>query len=108
MSTEAITDTSDVVLTHVALSLAAESESQVIVVRVPCVAGMSLAAGEAAAAQVLARRTGSGEAFVDLHDSPILLTPWAGATLEFDLKVAASAVAGRAFAALPVRVTFNP
>lgn len=103
-----VTDTAGAPVSLISLSLAASSSSAVVELLVPCVAGMYLAASSEAGARVLARRTGSGEAFADLSTSPVLLTPWAGQSVAFDFQVAAGAVEGRAFMALPVRVTFNP
>jgi hypothetical protein len=103
-----ITDTAGVPLTAVNLSLAAESDSTVLVGRVACAAGLYLAGSSEGAAQVLARRTGSGDSFVDLAVSPIDLSPHAGETVSFDFKVHAGSIEGRAFVALPVRVTPNP
>ncbi|MGB8509681.1 MAG: hypothetical protein WCD76_14945 [Pyrinomonadaceae bacterium] len=104
----AITDTNGAPLTAVNLSLAAESDSAVLVGRVPCAAGLYLASSSESAAQVRARRTGSGDAFVDLAVSPIDLSPHAGETVSYDFRIHAGNIEGRAFVAVPVRVTPNP
>lgn len=102
-----ITDTEGVALTVLSMSLAQNSESPVLVIEVPGVAGMSLTADADTAAAVMARRTGSGDAFVDIAAAPILLTPFAGSTIQFDVKVQTAAFAGLIKrVALPVRVKF--
>lgn len=103
-----ITDTNDAALTSVSLVLTESTSSGVLVIRVPCQAGQYLASTVDSLAQVLARRTGSGAAFVDIAVAPILLTPYAGSTVEFDVKVSAQAVTGLQRVALPVRVTYTP
>jgi hypothetical protein len=96
-------------LTHVADSLS-ENEVWTFTVSVPCVAGMVLVADvpEDAPATVLARVTGSGDAFVDLAANPITLTEFDGETVDFDIRVEVGDVPGLARVSLPVRVTFNP
>lgn len=104
-----ITDTSGAPLLYVNLHLSENSESVIVVARVPCAAGKFLAGPADESAQVLARRTGSGDSFVNLATSPIDLSAWAGSTISFDFKVHALAVsAGLHHVALRVRVTFNP
>lgn len=105
---KAVTDSNGAAVTLLSMSLAENTESSVIVIRVPCLAGQFLAADGEPAAQVLARLTGSGAAFVDISAAPIDLTPHAGQTVEFDLKVAAGAVTGVNRVAISVRVTYNP
>jgi len=103
-----ITDTSGNALTSIPLTLAESSESSVMTVRVPCVAGQFLSAAIDASAKVLARLAGSGGAFVDLAVAPISLTPYAGGTRDFELKVQALAIAGSLVrVALPVRVAYQ-
>ncbi len=103
-----ITDTDGNPLTHVALVQQPETVSAVIVVRVACAAGQYLAVSAEPTARVLARRTGSGNAFVDLADEPISLTEFDGLEVTFDLKVSTSATASRTRVALPVKVTYQP
>lgn len=103
-----ITDTTGAAITVVAMSLIENTESAVLVVRVPCLAGQYLAADGDASAQVLARRTGTLASFLDISSTPISLTPYAGQTVEFDLKVKALAVVGLKRVAIPVRVTYSP
>lgn len=103
-----ITDTDDNPLAYVPIVVEEETESAVLVIRVLCVAGMFLTCAESASAQVLLRRTGTSDAFVDIADAPIDLSPDVGQTVDFDLKVAASAVAGFERVALSVRVTSAP
>lgn len=105
---DAITDTSGQPLLYVNLRLDENTDSVVIVARVPCLAGKFLASAVDARAAVLARRTGSGDAFVDLADAPISLTEFDGEAVEFDFKVHAGNVTGLQRVALAVRVTFNP
>lgn len=102
-------DTSDNPLTHVAINLS-ENGVRTFAVRVPCIAGMFLTAdvpGDAPAT-ISARITGSGDPFVDIAETPLTLTEFDGETVEIDIRVEAGDVAGRARAALPVRVTYNP
>ena len=104
-----VTDTAGNPLTQISLVLPESSESAVIVIRVVGVAGMFLTADATASAQVLARRTGSGAAFADIDAAPISLTPWAGQSVDFDVKISAGAVSGGIVrVGVPVRVTFNP
>ena len=105
---EQITDTTGQPLLYVNLRLEENTDSLVVVARVPCSAGRYLASEASDSAQVFARRTGSGAAFVDIAADPMSLTPWAGETVEFDFKVQAGSVAGLARVALPVRVTYQP
>ena len=102
-----VTDTNGVALTVLSMSLAQNNDSSVFVIEVPAVAGMSLTADADPAAQVLARRTGSGAAFADIAASPILLTPFAGTTVQFDVKLHAAAFSGLIKrVAVPVRVKY--
>jgi hypothetical protein len=102
-----ITDTTGNAITVLSMSLAQNSESPVLVIEIPATAGMSLTAGSDPAAQVLARRTGSGDAFVDIAAAPILLTPFAGTVVQFDVKLHAAAFSGLIKrVALPVRVKY--
>ncbi|MET0646373.1 MAG: hypothetical protein ABW208_07105 [Pyrinomonadaceae bacterium] len=105
--TRSITDSAGAAITVLSMSLAAAQESAVLTVRVPCLAGQFLAADSNPSASVLARRTGSGDAFADLAVAPISLTPFDGQTVEFDLKVSASALTGVRRVAIPVRVTYS-
>jgi hypothetical protein len=102
-------DTNDKPLTHVAVNLS-ENGVWEFTVRVPCVAGMFLAADvpEDAPAAILARFTGSGDPFIDIAASPLTLTEFDGETVEIDIRVEAGDVAVLARLALPVRVTFTP
>ncbi|MBA3242647.1 MAG: hypothetical protein H0T60_15585 [Acidobacteria bacterium] len=104
---DAITDTNDQPLLYVNLRLGEGADSVVIIGRVPCRAGRFLATDSDTRAQVLARRTGSGNAFVDIADAPIDLTEFDGETVEFDFKVSAGEVTGLERVALPVRVTYQ-
>jgi hypothetical protein len=104
-----ITDTGGAPLIYINLTLEAAHDSVVIVGRVPCRAHQFLTASPSlSAASVLARRTGSGDPFVDLGSAPVDLTPYDGTTVSFDFKVRAAAVTGFERVALPVRVSFNP
>lgn len=102
-----ITDTNNQPITALPVSLVEDSDCAIVVIRVPCEANRYLAAVEHGSAQVLARRTGSGDAFVDLADTPISLTPYAGTTVDFDLKIHAGSVSGVVHTAIPVKVTSN-
>ena len=102
-----IKDATGNTITVLSMSLAQNNDSSVFVIEVPAVAGMSLTADADPAAQVLARRTGSGDAFTDIAASPILLTPFAGITVQFDVKLHAAAFSGLIKrVALPVRVKY--
>ncbi|MGB7925603.1 MAG: hypothetical protein WCF57_20360 [Pyrinomonadaceae bacterium] len=106
-----IADTADNPLAYVPLVVEEETESAVLVVRVPCVAGMFLTATASESAQVLVREAAARlteESFVDIATAPIDLSPYAGQTVEFDLKVAVGDVAGFERIALQVRVTSAP
>lgn len=105
---EAFTDADGNTLSHVALVLAPAQASAVVVARVPCEAGRYLAASAGAASRVEARRTGSGDPFVDLAVAPISLTPYAGGLVSFDFRVTALSPSARVRDALEVRATFNP
>jgi hypothetical protein len=103
-----VTDTLGNPLTHVALVLAESTDSDVVVALVPCEAGRFLSATSDGATRVFCRRTGSGDAFVDLSVSPISLTPFDGEVVSFDFKVEAGAVSSIERDALQVAITFNP
>jgi hypothetical protein len=103
-----VTDTNGNPLAYVPLVVEEETESAVLVIRVVCVAGMFLTAAESASARVLVRRTGTSDAFVSIAHAPVDLSPDAGQTVDFDLKVSAGAVAGFERVALAVRVTSAP
>jgi hypothetical protein len=103
---KAITDTANAPITSLQMSLTEETESSVFVVRVPCLAGQKLRSDPNPYAQVLARESGSGDAFQDIAASPIDLAPYAGTLTLFDVKVAALSVEGLKRAALSVRVSY--
>ncbi len=107
---EAITDTTGQPLLYVGLRLENElTDSAVIVARIPCAAGKWLSASPVSpGASVMARRTGSGDAFVHLAVTPIDLTPFDGQTVQFDFKVRANDVSGLVRMALTVRVGYTP
>jgi hypothetical protein len=102
----AITDTTGVPLLFVNLRLDEGTDSVVVVARIPCAAGKVLASISDAAAAVLARRTGSGDSFVNIAASPISLTEFDGEDIDFDFKVHAGTIVGLARVALPVRVGY--
>ena len=102
-----VTDTNGVAITVLSMSVQQNSDTSVLVVEVPCTAGMSLTCNGDPSASVLMRRTGSGDAFQDIATSPISLTPYAGTTQSFDLKIHAGAFSGLLKrVSLPVRVKF--
>jgi hypothetical protein len=105
---EAITDADGVPLGYVAQALPEGTESGVLEVRVPCSAGRFLTAADDPIVRVLARRTGSGDAFVDLQSAPYDLTPHDGETVAFDVKLLTGAVSANTTFAVPVRVTPRP
>ncbi len=109
MSAQVITDSNGSPLVYINLRLDEGAQSVVIVGNVPCSAGMFLTAAADARAQVLARPSGSVDAFIDIAVASVALAPWDGQTIAFDFKVAAlSVAAGIERVALPVRVTYNP
>jgi len=103
-----ITDTNGAQITNVSYSLAELSDGPILVVVLSPLANQFLAAALDTRAKVLARRTDSGNAFVDIAASPINLTPWAGQRVSFDVRVQTLAVTGLERVAIPVRVTYNP
>lgn len=106
---EQITDAGGSPLMYVNLQLPASTDSVVVVGLVPCSAGRFLTAAPLnSSASVLARRTGSGDAFQNLATSPINLAPYDGETISFDFKVHSQAITGFARVALPVRVSYSP
>lgn len=108
MTKQAITDSDGAAITVLSMSLSAGAESAALTVRVPCLAGQFLVADGDPAASALARLQGSGDPYADISSSPIDLTPYAGQTVEFDLKVSAGDAAGVKRVAIPVRVTYSP
>jgi hypothetical protein len=104
---DAIADTNNVPLLFVNLRLDEGEDSVVVVARIPCAAGKVLASISDARAAVLARRTGSADAFVDIAASPISLTEFDGEDVDFDFKVHAGTVTGLQRVALPVRVGYS-
>ena len=103
-----ITDTSDIPIVYISMSLVELTDSFVFVIKVPCLAQLFLASVINVSAQVLARLNGTADAFVDIAVSPIDLTAFAGETKLFDMKVHANNINGLVHAALPVRLTYNP
>lgn len=102
-----VTDTTGAAVTILSSGVRQNSDSPVIALLMPCTTGMSLTADAAPAAQVLARRTGSGDPFVDVSTSPIDLSPWNGTTQSFDFKFHGAAFSGLIKrVALPVRVKY--
>jgi len=103
-----ILDSNDVPISQISLQQAESSDSQVIIIRVPCAAGKFLTADILAEVQVLVRETGTVDAFVDIGVSPLDLAPYDGTNQDFDMKVHTGAVAGMVSVAAGVRVTHNP
>ncbi len=104
-----MTDTNGQELTYVSSQLAESTDGPVLVVRVPCVAGMSLTADDDPDVRVMGRESASGDPFQDLASSPIDLTPYAGGDQDFDVKLHANAIAsGIVTKAVGVRATYNP
>jgi hypothetical protein len=102
-----VTDTTGAAVTILSLSVPQNADSAVVALLIPGVSGMSLTADSDPAAQVLARRTGSGDAFQDVADSPIDLTPYAGETVSFDFTFHGAAFSGIVKrVALPVRIKY--
>ena len=104
-----VLDINDYPLTYVAITLH-EIETLILVVRVPCLAGMFLTADvpeESANVLVEARATGSGDPFVAISTSPLSLTFFDDPT-DFDIRVQTGDVDGLKRVAIRVRVTFNP
>jgi hypothetical protein len=103
----AITDTSDVPISYISMSLQELSDSAVFVIKVPCQAHSHLQSEVDANAVVKARLNGTSDAFVDIAASPIDLNPYAGQTKLFDVKVHANDVTGLVHAVLPVQVVLS-
>lgn len=64
----------------------------VFVAVVPAAAGFVLTAEPDAGLTVEARRTGSGDAFVNIATNPVDLAPYDGQQVAFDFRIAAGAV----------------
>lgn len=112
---DSISDTSDQPLTYLSLRQVEQLDSAVFVVRVPAQVSRWLAADDNDYLRVLARRSGTADAFVDLATSPIDLTPFAGIdgfgtlfTVDFDIKVHTNAVTANRREGVNLKVTFNP
>jgi hypothetical protein len=105
---DSITDRDGQPLLYVNLRLDEGADSVVVTARIPCAAGRFLTAASDTRAAVLTRRTGSGDDFTDIADTPISLTQFDGEAVEFDFKVHTGSVTGLERVALPVRVTANP
>lgn len=107
---ENITDINGNPLSSISFPLNESTESAVLVGLVRVAGpGLYLACrSDGGPAVVMARKTGSGDPFVDIAATPIDLTPYDGDTPAFDFKVVAEAVAASAPAALSVVVTPNP
>lgn len=101
-----ITDTNDVPITYISMSLQELTDSAVFVIKVPCQAGSHLSSEVNASAVVKARLNGTSDSFVDIASTPIDLDPYAGETKLFDVKVHANDITGLVHAALPVQVVF--
>ena len=103
---EAITDTNNQPLLYINLQLEENTDSAVVACLIPCASGKYLTASISSLAQVFARRTGSGDAFVNLATSPISLAPFAGQIVSYDFRVHTLSVTGLQRVALPVRVGY--
>lgn len=103
-----ILDTTDQPITYVSLQQEENSDSTIMVIRVPCAAGQSLTADDDSDVRILARENGTADAFVDIQSSPIDLTPYADTNQDFDVKVHTNGVSGIVPTAVGVRVTYNP
>lgn len=103
-----ILDTADVPITYVGLQQAEGTDSQIIIIRVPCLNGQFLVASDVSEARVLVRENGTLDAFQDISTLPIDLSPFAGTNQDFDLKVHTESVVGIVPVAVGVRVTYNP
>lgn len=96
-------------LNHAAFVLNESSESAAFVVRIEPRANDWLKADNISGVAVLARRTGSSDAFQNLGVAPINLSAFVNSSVDFDVKLAASAVSVPvARFLIPLRVTPNP
>lgn len=102
-----ITDTNDVPITYLSFTQAESTDGTVFVIRVKCLSGLKLVAQDVADVRVLARRHGTVDAFVDIATSPIALTPYAGTSVDFDVKLHTNAVTAFVSTAVEIRVTYN-
>lgn len=102
-----ILDAGNQPLTYMAMQQAESTDSQVIVIRAPCLAGQFLTADDVTEARVLVRESGVGS-YQDISTTPIDLSPYDGLTQDFELKVHTTSVDGIVPVAVEVRVTYNP
>lgn len=94
-------------LSYISLQQEESTDSQLILIRVPCVSGLFLTAEDVPEARMMVSVHGAGS-FQDVAISPLDLAPYDGTTQDFDLKVHTTAVSGVVPVAVDVRVTYNP
>lgn len=102
-----VLDTNDIPITSVSLQQPESTDGPVIVIRIPCLAGQFLVADDNADARVLVRETGVG-IYQDVGTTPFDLSPYDGATQDFDMKTHTNSVIGIVHHAIDVEITYNP
>jgi hypothetical protein len=103
-----ITDIDGNIISMVPLAIEGGADSQVFVIETPCPDGYWLTSSLHPDAQVLARRNGTADTFLDLYTNPIDLSPDSPGVARFDLKVHNDTVAAIQREILEVKVTPNP
>lgn len=103
-----VLDMNGSIIAMVPLVLQGGETSQVFIIDVPCIAGYWLTSSLHPDAQVLVRRNGTADTFLDLYTDPVDLSPDAPGVARFDLKVYNDTVAVIQREILEVRVTPSP
>lgn len=103
-----ITDTNGNPLTSVSFALPENTTSQTVVAVIPARANYFLSAINTANLTVKARKTGSGNPFVDIDSNPIDLTSEAPNSVSYDFQVVAASVSQNVSDSVRVLVTANP
>jgi hypothetical protein len=99
-----ITDTSGTQIALLNYLQGENADSGVAIIRIDCHAGYFLKADANSFGSVTARPHGSGS-YVDIHTSPISLSPFDGTQHDFDIKVHSGGTPSNT--AIQVRVTNN-
>lgn len=103
-----ITDINGEALGYLPADLRPGEETAPVTVIIAAAAGRRLRASIAAEVQILARQTGTPGDWADISAAPVDLTPFAGQSVQWDIKVAALAgLTGRLRLAGFVGVTYS-
>lgn len=91
---------------HLSAQLPEQTDSSIMIIQVPCMAGAFLQVEDNAHVRVLGRLNNTANIFQDLHTQPIDLTPFDGLIVSFDIMLRANAVDGDTSEALELKAAY--